>query len=181
MHMQPIAGEGFPQSQTGLSRHIELVHSVFGMRSEDPADMSALSRREVVSLLSQGRMDDLLDRCYERFDNYKMRHDGIVVEGTHSDGPVGVPSNRLELNARIAATLSTPVLMVLDALEDDSPQDVANSALIAKRAIEHAHAEVLGLVLNRVSRTCPCHCCMALNCMLQLKRSTKGQLAPCSM
>ena len=68
----------------------------------------------------------------------------------YTDGPVNVPSNRLELNARVAATLSTPVLMVLDALEGSTPDTIASSALIAAQAIEREHAEVLGLVLNRV-------------------------------
>lgn len=31
------------------------------------------------------------------------------------DGPINVPSNRLDMNARVAAALSAPVLMVLDA------------------------------------------------------------------
>lgn len=71
---------------------------------------------------------------------------------SRADGPVGVPSNRLELNARVAATLESPVLMVLDALEGTTPDDVANSALIAARDLQQERAEVLGLVLNRVRR-----------------------------
>ena len=51
----------------------------------------------------------------------------------------------------MAATLSTPVLMVLDALEGSTHESIADSALIAARAIEHEHAEVMGLILNRVS------------------------------
>lgn len=35
-----------------------------------------------------------------------------------SDGPINIPSNRLEMNARVAAALSAPVLMVLDAPSD---------------------------------------------------------------
>ncbi len=35
-----------------------------------------------------------------------------------SDGPINIPSNRLDMNARVAAALSAPVLMVLDAPSD---------------------------------------------------------------
>ena len=81
--MQPIAGEGFPQSQSGLSRHIELVRAAFDMVG-DAAAMSAVSRREVVDLLSQGRSDDLMDNIYSAFAAYRNKHDVVVLEGSHS-------------------------------------------------------------------------------------------------
>lgn len=34
------------------------------------------------------------------------------------DGPINVPSSRLEMNARVAAAVDAPVLMVLDAPSD---------------------------------------------------------------
>lgn len=34
------------------------------------------------------------------------------------DGPINVPSSRLEMNARVAAAVDAPVLMVLDATSD---------------------------------------------------------------
>lgn len=83
--MQPIAGEAFPRSSSGLSRHIELVRSVYGMRG-DPGAMSAVTRRETVGLLSQGESEELMDRIYSSFEAYKAQHDAVIVEGTHSGG-----------------------------------------------------------------------------------------------
>ena len=80
----------------------------------------------------------------------------------HADGPVGVPSNRLKLNAQIAAALSTPVLMVLDAPEGASADRLAESALIAAQELQRERAEVLGLVLNRVRSICVSILCAQL-------------------
>lgn len=34
---QPIAGRPFPQSTTGLPRHVELLHKTFGLTAEPDA------------------------------------------------------------------------------------------------------------------------------------------------
>ena len=65
-----------------------------------------------------------------------------------ADGPIYVPGTRLELNAKVAATLASPILMALDAKVDE-PSDLASRALICKNTFEQSHARVLGLVLNQ--------------------------------
>lgn len=81
--MQPIAGEAFPQSSSGLSRRIELVRSVYGMGGE-PGAMSAVTRRETMGLLSSGQSEELMDRIFSSFEAYKAQHNAVIVEGTHS-------------------------------------------------------------------------------------------------
>ncbi len=49
--MQPIAGEPFPASSSGLSRHVELMHGTFNMH-DDPAGMTGVGRREVVAAMA---------------------------------------------------------------------------------------------------------------------------------
>lgn len=63
----------------------------------------------------------------------------------------GVPGDRVELNAKIASAMGSPVLMSLDMRPGVSPEDAANSAAIARDTIQAAGARVLGLVLDRVS------------------------------
>ena len=62
----------------------------------------------------------------------------------------GVPSNRLELNGRVAATLSSPVLAVLDARAGATAGSLFNTASIAIDSLKGCGAEVLGVALNRV-------------------------------
>ena len=70
----------------------------------------------------------------------------------------GVPGNRLELNAKLAATMGAPVLLALDLQWGLNPVDLANSAAIARDTVAKAGADVLGVVLNHVPlcRRRPC-------------------------
>ena len=61
-----------------------------------------------------------------------------------------MPPNCLELNGRIAATLSAPVLMILDAGRGAPHPDMATNALLAKHILESQRAKVTGLIVNRV-------------------------------
>jgi len=69
----------------------------------------------------------------------------------------GVPSNRLELNGRVAATLSSPVLAVIDARAGATAGSLFNIASIAIDNLRGCGAEVLGVALNRVCPNCFCH------------------------
>ena len=68
-----------------------------------------------------------------------------------ADGPVGISASRLRLNAAMAATLESPMLMTLDAPEGRSAEDLCNSAVIAADECRSQHADILGVLLNRVS------------------------------
>ena len=76
-----------------------------------------------------------------------------------AEATVNVPGNRLELNARMAASLDAPVLMVLDANSASGVSDLVNKALASRNAIQEERAEVLGLIVNkaRFLRGLPSH------------------------
>lgn len=59
----------------------------------------------------------------------------------------------MELNAKLASAMGSPVLMSLDMRPGVSPEDAARSAAIARDTITAAGARVLGLVLDRVGRS----------------------------
>ena len=73
-----------------------------------------------------------------------------VPDGCSADGPVNMPSSRLEVNGRIAATLAAPVLMILDAGQGALQRDLTTSALLAKHTLELQRAEVIGVIVNQV-------------------------------
>ena len=60
-------------------------------------------------------------------------------------------ANRLELNARLAASLDAPVLMVLDANSATGIDDLVNKALVSRNGLTEERAEVMGLIVNKVS------------------------------
>ena len=86
------------------------------------------------------------------------RCDAVVVVGSdYTD--VAVPTE-LAFNARIAANLDTPVLLILGGRQHDAPEtlgqsparaaaELAQVAEIGVHELEHAHATVLAAVVNR--------------------------------
>ena len=79
---QPIAGEPFPGSKTGEPRHVELMRAAFKLR-DPPEAMWALTRRELVAALAHDKFEEALERIFDKYEDYKERHDLVVIEGTH--------------------------------------------------------------------------------------------------
>ena len=61
-----------------------------------------------------------------------------------------MPGNRLELNARMAASLDAPVLMVLDADSASGVGDLVNKALASRNSLKEERAQVVGVIVNKV-------------------------------
>ena len=61
-----------------------------------------------------------------------------------------MPGNRLELNARMAASLDAPVLMVLDANSASGVSDLVTKALVSRNGLLEERAQVVGLIVNKV-------------------------------
>ena len=66
-----------------------------------------------------------------------------------ADGPIYSPGNRLSLNAKFAATIEAPVLMVMD-VGTSTAADIVDRSMICKNTIKEEHAQVIGVVLNQV-------------------------------
>lgn len=67
-----------------------------------------------------------------------------------AEGTINVPGNRLELNARVAASLDAPVLMVLDADAASGVGDLVNKALASRNGLKEERAQVVGVIVNKV-------------------------------
>ena len=66
-----------------------------------------------------------------------------------------MPSNRLGLNARVAAALETPVLGVIDIKPESTAESLCNTGRIAKSAMQASGASLMGILLNGVRITKP--------------------------
>jgi phosphate acetyltransferase len=88
-----------------------------------------------------------MELVMERYEAFKALCDFVVIAGSdHTDVPGG---EELTLNARIAANLGSPVLLVLPGTRW-TPGDITASAKLATATIEAGHAKVIGVVANRV-------------------------------
>ncbi|MDR2253295.1 MAG: phosphate acetyltransferase [Bifidobacteriaceae bacterium] len=87
-----------------------------------------------------------MEQVITRFEEFKAICDAVVIVGTdHTDVPGG---EELALNARIAANLGSPVILVVSGARWTAPQ-VLTSAELARGVIQREHAKVIGVVANR--------------------------------
>ena len=132
---------------TPLPKHVALLKKNFKLPG-DARSHYGVAQDEAQALLAAGRSEELTDRVWTAYNDYKRDKDLVIVEGATMEGV----ANQLELNARFAAELGAPVLMVVDFHRDEHPTaaEVYNRALIARGQLLAEHADVLGVVLNKV-------------------------------
>jgi len=93
-----------------------------------------------------------LSEILSRFKAVERQCDAVVILGSdYTD--VGSPTE-LGFNARIAANLGAPVLLVLGGQQPDgpgsrTPDDMRQAFVVARQELGSAHAQVLGIVVNR--------------------------------
>ncbi len=95
--------------------------------------------------------DAALSRIVERFKAVEARCDVVVIVGSdYTD--VGSPTE-LSYNARVAANLGAPVLLVLGGQSEEtgsrSADDLAQVYGLARQELDAAHAHLLGVIANR--------------------------------
>jgi len=91
-----------------------------------------------------------LDRIVDRFHQVADKADAVVVVGSdYTD--VGAPTE-FSFNAKIAANLGSPVLLVLNA-HDRSATELRTAAELAISELNANHGTLFAIIANRVSRT----------------------------
>ncbi|KAE8763201.1 phosphate acetyltransferase [Georgenia thermotolerans] len=90
--------------------------------------------------------DAALSRIIERFRTVERDNEVVIVVGSDYTDVAG-PAE-LAFNARVAANLGAPVLLVVSAL-DRTPAEVAAVADLAIDEIAHDHATTVGVLANR--------------------------------
>ncbi len=103
--------------------------------------------------------DAAMDRIVERYHDVAERCDVVVVVGSdYTD--VGAPAE-FGFNARIAANLGTPVLLVLNAT-DRSVEQLRTAADLAKTELAVHHGTLFAVIANRVNDASPAESAQAL-------------------
>ncbi|MFC0681938.1 phosphate acetyltransferase [Lysobacter korlensis] len=96
--------------------------------------------------------DEALSRILTRFARMERQCDAVLIVGSdYTD--VGTPTE-LSYNARVAANLAAPVLLVLGGRRSDgsgprTPDDLRQVAEVTTAELRAAHATLLGIVANR--------------------------------
>ncbi len=142
-----------------LSRQVKSVGIFRPMVSDDHDEVAVAllthtdidqTYDEAVGLITADAVVDpeqALTQIIEQYGALQDRFDALVVIGSDYDD-LASPTE-LEFNARIAANLNAPVLLVVSG-RDRTPDEVVASAEHAIRSFEEEHDRVIGVVANRV-------------------------------
>jgi phosphate acetyltransferase len=90
--------------------------------------------------------DAALSRIVTKYHEVEKQCDVVVIVGTDYTDVTG--PTELSFNARIAANLGAPVLLVLSA-KDRSPAGVHHMSEVSIAELEANHAQVIGVIANR--------------------------------
>ena len=105
------------------------MRAAFNMKHE-ASQQSGMTAKEAARLLSEGKQEDMMDTIYNKYVEYRKKHDLVIIEGLSGFEP-GL-GNVNEINAKLAATLETPVLLVMDSQTKNgysSANDLANTVV----------------------------------------------------
>ena len=93
--------------------------------------------------------DEAMHTIVERFGQLTDRYEAVIILGSdYTDISTGT---ELSVNARIAANLGSPVLLVVHG-RDRSPENVRAAAEGAIAELSAHHAQTVALIANRVQR-----------------------------
>lgn len=142
----------------------KLVQEVYHLPG-DVTRMMGVTQEEAYRYIAQEKEDDLVDVIMKAYEEYKATVDFVVVEGTSLRG-----INAANLNGTIASALSSPVLLVADAISAgrgklpqgqveadwealDWEEEVAVAFYEAEKILQGEHCDVVGGLIYKVPRT----------------------------
>ena len=91
--------------------------------------------------------EESLSRIVDAYRAVARDHDVVIIDGSDFTDVAGTPE--LDLNARVAANIGVPVLLVVSGR--DAPEDVRASVEVSVAEIAENHARTVAVIANRCS------------------------------
>ena len=133
-----------------MPKHVALVSAQYSLHDK-PSSMVGIQEMEAEALLAAGKEDELIERVWTAYQDYRQDKGFVVIEGSSMD----VLGGDLYLHGRIASELGAPVLFTVDFRRDEivSAEEAANRALIGRQELQGVGVhddQILGVILNKV-------------------------------
>ena len=129
-----------------LSENFNLINNHFelGLQTEQ---MYAYTSEEAQALISSGKYDDFISGIVSKYKQLEEKYDFVLCEGTDFEDETS--PFELDINARIASLISSPVLLVTRA-NDREINPVIQSVKLAIESFTASGCDVIGTIVNRV-------------------------------
>lgn len=141
----PISRSPAEPGQSDIDRHVELMIKACNLPDE-PEKMIGVREEEAHKLVAEGNITELMDMIYSAFAKYKDTKQVSLLPGP------GLFMGDSELDAIIAAALSTPVILTMNVHAQMSVAECYNHVMMKRQLFLDHKAPVLGVALNRVPR-----------------------------
>lgn len=135
-----------PVSRATAEREDERDHVLELLLEHDGVDIAYDDAIGVTYADLHADPEDALSRIVSRFHDLAGRCDSVVILGTDYTDVAG--PTELSFNARIAANLGAPVLLVVSGRER-TPEGIRALADVSLAELAAHHAQAIGLVVNR--------------------------------
>jgi phosphate acetyltransferase len=130
-----------------IDHDIHLILKTFQL-AQPAAQAYAYTLDEARELINQGKHRLLMENILSKYKALEQNYDFIVCEGTDVIG--SDPAFEYDINAEIAANLSSPVVLVANGLEKSPKQIVAQTRLSMDTFTEKG-VDILAVIINRAS------------------------------
>ncbi|SDO66046.1 phosphate acetyltransferase [Desulforhopalus singaporensis] len=131
----------------GKDEIIHLIQAHYNL-ALDHEQMYAFTLDEAKALVTEKKHDKLLEGILDKYKKLENDHDFVLCLGT--DFESDSPAFEFELNVDIANNLSSPVLMIANAHEEQDTTDrVVKSCQFAMESFEEKGIRILSVIVNR--------------------------------
>jgi len=111
-------------------------------------DCYAFKQGEVVQLLSEGKIDKVIQTVIEKYKQLEKRFDYVLVEGSDFSG-VGV-FTELDVNLMFAKNLNIPALIVGSG-NDKKTDDILQTLQLSYKSFRKKEIDVIGMIVNKIA------------------------------
>jgi phosphate acetyltransferase len=111
-------------------------------------DCYAFKQGEVVQLLSDGKIDTVIQTVIEKYKQLEKRFDYVLVEGSDFSG-VGT-FTELDVNLMFAKNLNIPALIVGSGNEKET-DDIVHSLQLSYKSFIERDVDVIGVIANKIN------------------------------
>ena len=132
--------------KSGKDNHIQTAITYFNL-SMDYEQAYAFTREQVVTLLGEGKIDNVLNTILSKYKQLEELYDYVLVEGSDFSDKGNVMN--FDMNVMIAKNLNIPV-WIIGAAHNQAFSEALDSIQLMLRTFLKENVTVFGIVMNRV-------------------------------
>lgn len=142
-YFRPIINEF---NENNIDEHTNTAINFFNL-DVNYEDCFAYKQGEVIELLSEGKVDEVIQTVIKKYKKLEAKFDYVLVEGTDFSGEGGF--TELDVNLMIAKNLNIPALIVGSG-NGKKKKDFVNTMQISYNSFIKKEVDVIAIIANKI-------------------------------